>query len=318
MADKPDKPPILVEWEKAQEGWDAARRAAGAIPPLPQRNSAEGYNEALSILGENARRGFLAASESGALSRFEAERQDRKADLANAIEQSGQSSEKPMFDVHADDKAIIIAVGGGAFCAGLFGFYEDHPILGIIFTVGGLVTMAPISPFVRSHIGWAFGRPALWTLAVSTWLFLAANLGFAVYDRLAPQPPTGGPTGNPTSSQHASPHYYWPPLNDGEAAALEALAKRATRPNNLRIICVDSDCRELAGNLVSVFHAAGWPVSLEFTGNYTESVGIDIYQPDPKDRTLANIIEQATYLKVDAVKPTDFPGITSIFIGIKP
>jgi hypothetical protein len=109
-------------------------------------------------------------------------RQSFKADP-----QSERSSERAMFEVHADDKAIITAIGGSAFCAGLFGFYEGYPVLGTAFIIGGLVTMAPISPFVRSRIGWAFGRPTLWTLAVSTWLFLAANLGFSIYDHFLPK-----------------------------------------------------------------------------------------------------------------------------------
>jgi hypothetical protein len=51
------------EWKKAQEGWDAAKRASGAIPPLPQKDP----KDALSILAENARQAFLKASRSGGL-----------------------------------------------------------------------------------------------------------------------------------------------------------------------------------------------------------------------------------------------------------
>lgn len=155
---------------------------------------------------------------------YRAHQSDRHQDTPAVVEQSKRPSEKSKFEVHADDKAIILALGSGAFCAGLFGFYEGHPVLGTVFTVGGLVTMAPISPFVRSHIGWAFGRPALWTLAAATWLFLAANVGFAVYDHFSPSPsaliqarPSSPLASPPTPKAHGYPD------NEEAKAALENL-----------------------------------------------------------------------------------------------
>ena len=88
------------EWKKAKEGWDADRRAAGAIPPLPQKNSnAEVPPDALSILGAAARQAYLDASKSGALDNMAHSfarapgpgepgySQDVRADIANAIKQ---------------------------------------------------------------------------------------------------------------------------------------------------------------------------------------------------------------------------------------
>jgi hypothetical protein len=92
-------------------------------------------------------------------------------------------------ELYADLKAIIIAIGGSAFCASLFGFYEEHHVLGTIFGLGGLVTMAPISRFVRSRVGWAFSRPALLALGGAMWLLLAVDIGLKIWPRPS-VPPT--------------------------------------------------------------------------------------------------------------------------------
>lgn len=100
MADKPDKPPISKEeWEKAQEGWDAAKRAAGAIPPLPPKNSnadPPGVHE--------VRAQIQALQDSGTLDRMRSalspsywvnrmDREDRRRNTEAAIEQSERPSE---------------------------------------------------------------------------------------------------------------------------------------------------------------------------------------------------------------------------------
>lgn len=83
--------------------------------------------------------------------------------------------------LHADDKTIIIAVGGGAVSVGLLAFYDHHSGFGTLYVLSGLASMAPISPFVRSRVKWVIGRPALSTLAVTTWLFAAALLGLHIW-----------------------------------------------------------------------------------------------------------------------------------------
>lgn len=118
MADKPEKPPILGEWERAQEGWDAAKRAAGATPPLPPKNSnadppgADGLARQLGAVqpssGEEAIREVRAhlqsLQDSGTLDRMRGvfspsywvnrmDREDRRRDIGAAIEQSERSSE---------------------------------------------------------------------------------------------------------------------------------------------------------------------------------------------------------------------------------
>lgn len=102
--------------------------------------------------------------------------------LASYVRRTVQPEATPKRELHADDKAIIIAVGGSAFCAGLFGFYESHPILGVIFTLGGLFVMATVSPFVHERLP-TVGRPALWAVNIVTWLFLAANIGLSLYEK---------------------------------------------------------------------------------------------------------------------------------------
>lgn len=49
---------------------------------------------------------------------------------------------------------------------------------GGLLTVGSLLVMvAPTSPFVKSHIGVAVGRPLLWGIAIATWLVFVVHVG---------------------------------------------------------------------------------------------------------------------------------------------
>ena len=270
-----------TEWEKAQEGWNALKRAAGAIPPGAATSAPDVARDI-----EQVRSGKI-LPKSG----------------------SGEKPEKPMSEVHADDKAIIIAIGGGAFCAGLFGFYEGQPFLGTAFTVGGLVTMAPISPFVRSNIKWAFGRPALWTLATVTWLFLATNLGLFLYGRLAATPPPVVATGN-----------VWESLTSDQKKVLSLAIKLLPSQQHFRVICLTSDCKDLAESFMAAFHEAGWnPLFASSTAFFQEPYGIVLYLKDPNNKALEEAIEKTTNIKIDHVEAaTDPTGVESLFIGFRP
>ncbi len=231
----------------------------------------------------------------------------RSMESSPRSEQSERSLEKPMSEMHADDKAIIIAIGGSAFCAGLFGFYEGHPILGTAFTVGGLITMAPISPFVRSRISWAFGRPALWALAITTWLLLAANLGLSLYSR-----PTVHPVAVATGD-------VWTALTPDEKKLLSLAVKLLPTQPHFRIICLTSDCKDLAESLMVAFHDAGWnPVFATSSAFFQEPYGIVLYLKDPNDKSLKDAIEKTTSLKVDHTEVSTDPFMESMFIGIRP
>jgi hypothetical protein len=81
---------------------------------------------------------------------------------------------------------------------------------------------------------------------------------------------------------------------------------------------MSSDCRELAGNLISAFHAAEWRPFAAFSGFPTEPVGITLYVKDINDHTLADAIEKSINLKVAHIEPTSDPNLESLFIGIKP
>lgn len=214
-----------------------------------------------------------------------------------------------MFEVHADDKAIIVAIGGSAFCAGLFGFYEGHPILGTAFTVGGLVTMAPISPFVRSKIGWAFGRPALWALATATWLFLAANLGFVIYDHFWLRPftigvsPIGGfspetkTSGAPRIIADVTAEYLMSLYKD---VSLSAQGDRLLAPYVGKWIHVSETVADISGTAI-------WAYAKDSAGQRTIILSFDTQWADQlailrRDENITALCEITPFVKINIIQ----------------
>lgn len=101
------------EWKKANEGWDARKRAVGAIPPLPPRTSNSSLPDSMPIVGpaDEAAKGIARAvqpladaaaqlareaslSPSYWVNRLE-DQKDRRRDVAAAVDQNERSSEEP-------------------------------------------------------------------------------------------------------------------------------------------------------------------------------------------------------------------------------
>jgi hypothetical protein len=185
------------------------------------------------------------------------------------------SSAPPPPQLHADDKAIIIAVGGSAFCAGLFGFYENHPVLGCIFLFGGLMAMAPISPFIRSRVR-AFGRPALWAVALATWLFLAVDIGLKIWPIAKSDDDNSTQRILALEQEIRTLHSdFWDYLTNQEMqdtmTALKPIAHRT-----IIINCHIPQCRDLANSLRTAFSAVGWDA--KFDSEVTlDSLGTGVY-----------------------------------------
>jgi hypothetical protein len=49
-----------------------------------------------------------------------------------------------------------------------------------------------VTPLIRSKIGFMRSSRALWVAVSITWLFLAANIGFSIYDHFVPRPFASG------------------------------------------------------------------------------------------------------------------------------
>jgi hypothetical protein len=122
-----------------------------------------------------------------------------------------------------------------------------------------------------------------------------------------------------TSSPTQPLSYRWAPLNEDEQLSLRISLKTAPKPGPFRVICLSSDCRDLANSFVSVFHGVGWDIGSEIAGLYTTPVGISLYLKDEHDHLLANLIEKATKGRlVVEVRKSDDPRFESLLIGVKP
>ncbi|HKX07483.1 MAG TPA: hypothetical protein VJN67_04785 [Stellaceae bacterium] len=209
-----------------------------------------------------------------------------------AFAEAGQPPSGPpeRRELHATDIAIIVAIGGSAFCAGLFGFYEDHPILGTIFVLSGLLVMAPISPFVRANIHWLSGRPALWAVSLATWLLLTINIGLKLW------PP---PAGNDFRAD------YWTPLTVTQQDALIAKLRSVPR-RSVTIQCALRSCNDLADSLVVAFRAVGgWKVTRsKVTGMGSSGTGIFLAPGDETAKLIKGALENAAKLAGVTVSPT--------------
>ena len=98
--------------------------------------------------------------------------------------------------------------------------------------------------------------------------------------------------------------------------AINILPKR----EHFRVICLTTDCKDLARDFTTVFHDAGWnPVFASSSTFFQEPYAIVLYLKNPNDKSLAEAIEKTTNLKIDHVEASSDPtGIESLFIGIRP
>lgn len=147
---------------------------------------------------------------------------------------------------------------------------------------------------------------ALWAMITVTWLFLAANIGFTIYGHYAGQRPA--PTGR-----------IWETLTKDQKTLLALALRNVPKRDHFRIICLTSDCKDLAADFMGVMHEANWnPIFSSSSSFFSEPYGLVIYQKDVNDRSIADAIEKTTNLKVDHIEATNDPTIESIFLGLRP
>jgi hypothetical protein len=183
VADNPEE-----EWKKAQEGWDAARRAAGAIPPLPQQNSTESFAsddtkrflEAIRPLQQAAAEGALQAA------RERPERYFGKGGLREAIVGTPPSEKTTVSDTNAAPPmpsrdrqfwvtlAIWAAIPVGVFIAGVTAFVEGSPHWGFGLCASGLFGAYAVTLHLLEQKPYVPPNPSanLVGIAVLTWVFI--------------------------------------------------------------------------------------------------------------------------------------------------
>jgi hypothetical protein len=199
---------------------------------------------------------------------------------------------------------IYGGIGGAAFSTvlgiGLVGiFYEHEPIAGTAMSLIGLAGLSAMIFLLKGHRLTVI-HTAIAAL-IATWVFLGYVLWFGPH-------PTPAPTGR-----------VWATLTSNEKTLLTLAIKVIPKRERFRVICLTTDCKDLATDFMGAFHDAGWNPILA-TGNsfYQEPYGLILYMKDVNDHSLADAIEKTTSLKVDHIEQSTDPFAESIALGIRP
>jgi len=247
----------------------------------------------------------------------------------HSMERSERSSEKAVFEpatkitpTSASEQNFTVAVTiyGGMFVTGLFllgdnAFFSSGWWYGLVYTVGGGAGTVTVTPLFRKKLEVMRSPRSLWAAAVATWLLLAMNLGFAVYDHFWSKAPAPG-------QQRVSTDI-WPALTSTEASALAARV-RFIPPENIVVACETIKCRDLADGIAEILQKTpGWKVSILHHGGLGIDgvAGILLNPNEPAAQALKEAIEATTGLAVtvgpDARK--DFGSSpTLLVVGIRP
>lgn len=231
--------------------------------------------------------------------------------IADAVEQSERSSEAKVPNPHPPDALtepqlwLYGGVGGAAFSTvlgiGLVGiFYEKEPVAGTILSIIGVLGLVAMIALLKGHrIGVLHAAIAS---LIATWCFL----GYVLW--AVPRPAAALATGRT-----------WAPLNSDAQKLASIAVKLVPTRERFRVICLTTDCKDLAQNFMDIFHEAGWnPVFASNTSYYQEPFGLVLYLKDPTDKSLREAIEKSTNLKIDHVEISTDPFMESLFIGLRP
>lgn len=237
---------------------------------------------------------------------FADDRQGLRQDIANSIEQSERSSENAVPEAASKSSsgsesdrnfyaAITIygaALGSGLFLLGDNATFSSAWWYGLIYTIGGGVGIMTVTPLFRPKFEFMRSSRSLWAVAAATWLLLAVNVGFAVYDHFWPKALA-------PSEQVASPDT-WPALTSAQASALAARI-RFIPPEEIVVACETLKCRDLADGIADILQRTpGWKVSILHRGgmDITGVVGIQLNPNEPASVALQEAIEATTGLAV--------------------
>ncbi len=169
------------------------------------------------------------------------------------------------------------------------------PFIVVMFALGGLAIL-PILIWPPNNSASSVVIPS------------AEEIAAAVAKKMASQPAPTAPvaTGD-----------IWDNLKPTQQLALERALKSLPKRDGFQVICVSTDCKDLATSFLRVLDDADWtPVLTSGNGYYQEPVGLVLYQKDVKDRSLADAIEAATGIKVERIAQATQP-TESIFIGVR-
>ena len=276
------------EWKKAEAGWEVAKQRAGAIPPT-------------SAVMENMRRSI-------------------EAEPASRIEQGERSSESTtVSEGGALPKTWKEAIPYVVWVVLILGFGLEAVAalvrgdwLHLLVSAVGLVGLMAMALHWKRLQSWAAGINPNWIVAAFALLLQAAIFTPFVEQQRLPFTVNLGNSPSPTGR-------VWPSLTKDEKSLLSLALNILPKRSHIRIICLTSDCRELAQDFMEVTHNVGWaPWFSSSNAFFYEPYGITLYLKDVNDHSLSDAIEKTTKLKIDHIEPTIDPNLESIFIGIRP
>lgn len=133
---------------------------------------------------------------------------------------------------------VAIAAYGAAFGTGLFllgdnAWFSGGWIYGAILTAGGGLGLVSVTPLFRPKLEALRSTRSLWAIITMTWLLLAVNVGFAIYDHLenpsqkttqSNSPDSQGvlPTPDASNTIDVTPEYLMLLYKDGTSAEGDA------------------------------------------------------------------------------------------------
>jgi hypothetical protein len=93
----------------------------------------------------------------------------------------------PNADDNERDFWVGITAFGAVLGTGLYALVEHEWWFGAIYTIGGGAGLMWMSPAAKSYLGAQPSKRVLIAAIAAAWLFLAANIGYSVYNKwLAP------------------------------------------------------------------------------------------------------------------------------------
>ena len=247
--------------------------------------------------------------------------------IANAMDQSGQSSEaasmaeaeaKSATKTDPETFAILLTAYGAVLGAGVLQIAARDWYFGSIFAVGGGVGLMSILPSVRPKLRVMRSTRVLWAVVMMTWLFLGANLGFALYDHFWPVQ-----RGQPQTNVVSTSPERWLALTPTQTDSL-ASRVRFIPPENIVVACETLNCKDLADGIADLLRkTAGWKVSILHHGGLGIDgvAGIHLNPDEPATQALKEVIEATTGLAV-TVGPDTRKGFGGgpafLVVGIRP
>jgi hypothetical protein len=270
-----------------QSGASKISRAPPPPPSLPVGNYRPDPAEAQPVPDESLR---------GDISRAMQDSERREKEVPKDDKSNLPPTSKKTFSMSRDDSIFWVSLasfGGG------FSVMSLSPALGTSLVALGIAGLMWAN---RGHMP----KPP-WRMAALI-VAMAMTCSFVMYDIYDRNFGHRIPTGR-----------IWSALTDDQKKSLGLVLSALPKRDSIQVICLTTDCQELAQDFMRVFYEAEWNPVLGASSFFSQvPYGAVLYQTDVTDQRLKNAIEKTTNIRILRILPSAFPNLDSIFLGIKP